>query len=158
MLTYSYNAAGPNHFDIGQFRSTTADGAHGLGWADNGSEVKVAYTFYGDSTLDGTVDISDLGDVLANYNKTGMTWSQGDYNYDGTVNNLDLGSILTNYNKSLPAPGISGMSYGGLDAQAIGMLTAAGFSVGVVPEPSTLVLLAAGLLGLVCYAWRRRRS
>jgi len=27
-----------------------------------------------------------------------------------------------------------------------------------VPEPGTLVLLAAGLLGLVCYAWRRRRS
>jgi len=27
-----------------------------------------------------------------------------------------------------------------------------------VPEPSTLVLLAAGLLGVLCYAWRRRRS
>jgi hypothetical protein len=28
----------------------------------------------------------------------------------------------------------------------------------MVPEPSTLVLLAAGVLGLVCYAWRRRRA
>jgi hypothetical protein len=27
----------------------------------------------------------------------------------------------------------------------------------IVPEPGTIVLLAAGLLGLVCYAWRRRR-
>ncbi len=26
-----------------------------------------------------------------------------------------------------------------------------------VPEPSTLVLLAAGLAGLLCYAWRKRR-
>jgi hypothetical protein len=26
-----------------------------------------------------------------------------------------------------------------------------------VPEPSTLALLAAGLAGLVCYAWRKRR-
>ena len=71
----------------------------------------------------------------------------------------DLGSVLANYNKTLPAPGISGLSSGGLDAQAIGMLTAAGFSVGVgvVPEPSTLVLLAAGLLGLACYAWRKRK-
>ncbi|HUS39881.1 MAG TPA: PEP-CTERM sorting domain-containing protein, partial [Pirellulales bacterium] len=89
--------------------------------------------------------------------KTGMTWSQGDYNYDGTVDISDLGSVLANYNKSLPDPGISGMSSGGLDAQAIQMLTAAGFSVGVVPEPSTLLLLATGLLGLVCYAWRKRK-
>jgi len=26
-----------------------------------------------------------------------------------------------------------------------------------VPEPSTLVLLAAGLLGLLAYAWRKRK-
>ena len=27
----------------------------------------------------------------------------------------------------------------------------------VIPEPSTLALLATGLLGLLCYAWRKRR-
>ena len=27
----------------------------------------------------------------------------------------------------------------------------------VVPEPSTLALLATGLIGLLCYAWRKRR-
>jgi hypothetical protein len=26
-----------------------------------------------------------------------------------------------------------------------------------VPEPSALALLASGLLGLLCYAWRKRR-
>ncbi len=26
-----------------------------------------------------------------------------------------------------------------------------------VPEPGTLALLAAGLAGLLCYAWRKRR-
>ena len=26
-----------------------------------------------------------------------------------------------------------------------------------IPEPSTLALLAAGLAGLLCYAWRKRK-
>ena len=26
-----------------------------------------------------------------------------------------------------------------------------------VPEPGTITLLSAGLIGLVCYAWRKRR-
>jgi len=30
-------------------------------------------------------------------------------------------------------------------------------AVSIVPEPSTLALLAAGLLGLIAYAWRRRK-
>ena len=37
----------------------------------------------GDANADGTVDISDLAIVLTNYDKTGMTWSQGDFNGDG---------------------------------------------------------------------------
>ena len=109
MLTTSYDALGPNRFDIGQFQSTTADDSHGLGWAaDGASQVKVAYTFYGDATMDGSVDSNDLTKVLANYNQ---------------------GPIV---------PGITAV--GVLDAQAIQMLTATGFTV--VPQSDTPALLA----------------
>ncbi|MCG2683825.1 MAG: PEP-CTERM sorting domain-containing protein [Planctomycetales bacterium] len=31
------------------------------------------------------------------------------------------------------------------------------FKLTVIPEPSTLALLATGLIGLLCYAWRKRK-
>jgi hypothetical protein len=38
-------------------------------------------------------------------------------------------------------------------AQAFGDI----WATGTIPEPSTLVLLVSGLLGLLAYAWRKRR-
>jgi len=155
-LKASYNPAGS--WTAGQFKCSTADLSHGLGWADDpgSSQVRVAYTYYGDATLDGSVDSSDLAKVLANYNQmTNMVWSQGDFNYDAKVDSSDLAKVLANYNQGPVVPGINAVSYGRLDAQAIQMLTTAGFSV--VPEPSNLVLLGASLLGLLAYAWRRRK-
>ena len=87
-------------WDTGKFQITTAhgDATHGLGWADNGSNVTVMYTLYGDGNL------------------------------DGTVNGADLTTVLSNYNQHLVGIGAA------------------------VPEPSTLLLAAAGLMGLLAYA------
>jgi hypothetical protein len=104
-----------------------------LGWTDDGvSKVTVAIALYGDSNLDNTVNGADLNVVLSNYNKTGGYWYQGDFNYDGTVNGADLNMVLSNYNQSL------------------GVAAA-------VPEPSALLLAAAGLMGLLACAWRKRK-
>ena len=106
----------------------------GLGWIYDAahSQLIVAYALYGDANLDGTVNGADLNTVLSNFNKTGMTWSQGDFNYDGTVNGADLNAVLSNFNQTLNV-------------------------AGAVPEPSTLLLAVAGLIGLLAYAWKKRR-
>jgi probable HAF family extracellular repeat protein len=90
----------------------------------------------GDANLDGTVNINDLSKVLTNYDKTGLDWAGGDFDGNGTVNISDLSKVLTNYDKSI------GSSAAGVRA---------------VPEPSALLLAASGLIGLVAYAWRKRK-
>ena len=108
-----------------------------MGWTDTvvGGEnlLTVAYTLYGDANLDYTVNGGDLNTVLAHYNQHGVYWAQGDFNYDGTVNGGDLNMVLAHYNQHV-------MSVSG-----------------AVPEPSTLLLAAAGLAGLLAYAWRKRK-
>ena len=98
---------------------------------DNVILALVAALFPGDANGNGTVNGADLNIVLSNYNQSGMTWSQGDFNGNGIVNGADLNTVLSNYNQGAS-------------------VTAA------VPEPSTLMLAAAGLAALLAYAWRRR--
>jgi hypothetical protein len=87
----------------------------------------------GDADGDGAVNGADLNVVLSNYNQAGMGWAQGDFNADGTVNGADLNAVLSNYNQ-----------VGGGVASA-------------VPEPSAVLLAAAGLAGWLAYAWRKRK-
>ncbi len=78
----------------------------------------------GDLDSDGIVDVADLGILGANYNLTGVTFSEGDLNGDGSVDLADLGVLGANWT-------------GG---QAIGNGSA------LVPEPATLSLLTMSLL------------
>ena len=78
----------------------------------------------GDANGDGRVDINDLTVVLANYDQTGMGWTQGDFTNDGTVDINDLTIVLANYN-----------------------WTAASAGMVPVPEPASAVLLSIAAAG-----------
>ena len=153
LLTASYDTG---KWDTGKFQSSTAVAAGTtLGWKDTGTQVIVMDTLPGDITLDGSVNALDLNILLAHYNTTGDTWATGDLNYDGKTNSLDLNILLAHYNTSLPA-GSDVIGAGSLDPSEIRMLSGAGFTV-TTPEPGTFALLAAALVGLLAYAWRKRQ-
>ena len=89
----------------------------------------------GDANIDGTVDFTDLGIILNHFNQPG-TASDGDADGSGTVDFADLGLLLNNYSQPAPVLG----------------------SAAAVPEPSSLVLLAGGAMGLFLAARRKLTS
>ncbi len=93
----------------------------------------------GDANVDGEVDINDLTIVLANYNQTGMAWSQGSMDGDptGKVDINDLTLVLQNFGKTYAASAVA---------------------MAAVPEPSSLLLvLGLAVVSLAGSArWRRK--
>jgi hypothetical protein len=77
-----------------------ADGSSDLGTAAAPGQVLIKYTLAGDANLDGTVNLTDLLDLLNSYALSGRDWAEGDFNYDGTVNLTDLLTLLNSYGES----------------------------------------------------------
>ena len=140
LLTASYDGG---LWDVGQFQDSTRRWRRGLtlGLVDDTSshQVKVMATYPGDFNLDGVVDNLDRAIWFANA-FTGSTWQQGDANYDGVVNGLDRDIWFSHV--GLPP---------------ITLILPAASAVVPVPEPGTLALAFAALLGMLGYTWRKRK-
>ena len=109
--------------------------------SDLNNAAMILESLPGDANRDGKVDINDLTIVLTNFGLSGspldVTYSQGDFNGDGKIDINDLTIVLTHFGQSI-------------GSSAAGMAPA--------PEPGSLAVVAAGLAGLLAYAWRKLGS
>jgi hypothetical protein len=115
-----------------------------LGYKAIGPGVtEVRYTLLGDTNLDATVDVTDLGNLATSYGSSSATWQQGDFDRNNTVDVTDLGDLATNYGRSLAA---------GSDTSALpAALTAA------VPEPASMSTVGLAVIGALVRRRRPRR-
>ncbi len=165
LIRSGYNAAAGGAWDGPGIRSADAatqpDGLTAVGVLPNTDEkvggktafegeavdataVLARYTWWGDANLDGVVDANDY-DVIDKYflftpdpDNTG--WWTGDFTYDGRVDANDYDRIDKAF---LFQTGPLG---GGDD----------GVAASLTPEPATVILVAAGVVGL--WGSRRRRA
>jgi hypothetical protein len=103
------------------------------------------YTYGGDATLDGKLNIDDYVKIDSGI-ASGLTgWVNGDFNYDGKVNIDDYTTVIDanigNQNGIFPTAG---------GAESLGGVTA-------VPEPTSIAGVAIGLLTMASRRRRRER-
>src|SRR4030095_8629256 len=68
-----------------------------------GGDTLVMYTYAGDATLDGKINVDDYGRIDLNVNLAGASgWYNGDFNYDGKINVDDYGII--DFNVGIQGP------------------------------------------------------
>jgi hypothetical protein len=104
--------------------------------------VLMAFTRTGDANLDGVVNDDDVTIVGATYapGVAGASWATGDFDYNGFVDDDDVTLLGVFYDPSAPP----------LAAPA------SGAGVSAVPEPTSLILSLAGLVGIGAFVRRRR--
>lgn len=113
------------------------------------STLLVATTLKGDTNLNFVVNFDDLLALAQNYGASSKVWSQGDSDYNGSVNFDDLLALAQNYGASYLMDGSIVVD----QATAANFESDWAFALSIVPEPTSLGLLAGGLIVLL-----RRRA
>lgn len=136
--------------------STSADfgsGHFALGYAEAGSigvmnfltfpvlptDTLIRFTRYGDTQLDGVVNLIDFNNLASNFGNNNAVWRQGDFNYDMIVNLFDFNLLASNFGTSASPDGPTPADWAALAS--------------AVPEPGGALVLALAGAALV----RRRR-
>ncbi len=99
------------------------------------TDILVKYTYLGDATLDGKVDLNDLNTVLNNLGTTSSLWINGNFDGAATIDLNDLNDVLNHLGVVVPT-----------NVSAVSVATAllAGFTPSAAPEPASLSVLAMG--------------
>ena len=99
--------------------------------------------------MDLTQMLNYLDSWKAHVGGVDATWEMGDADYDGAVDGLDLALWKEHFNSlSSGEASLSACDFVGAPASFSGM---------AVPEPGTVAMLAAGMIGLLAYVRRKRK-
>lgn len=82
-----------NRTAVGYVNGTGSNGAAA-------GDLLVAWALQGDTTLKGSVGLSDYNTLAANFNKAGG-WAQGDFDYDGSITLNDYNLLAGDFNNTL---------------------------------------------------------
>ncbi|HZZ44179.1 MAG TPA: autotransporter-associated beta strand repeat-containing protein [Tepidisphaeraceae bacterium] len=158
VLTYIRNAYHAGAWDLPGLTSSsiTPTNSTALGYYDDGSQVTVKYTWYGDLNLDGRVNGDDYALLDQQVAKFGLgaagSWVNGDVNYDGVVDANDY--LLTDQAFAAQTGTLSPSFLAQREAEFgdayVSSLLAS------VPEPTSFCFVAAALMTIS--ARRRRHS
>jgi autotransporter-associated beta strand protein len=124
---------------------TASDTAVWAGQTVSGTDTLVMYTYAGDATLDGRINVDDYNRIDTGVGMGVSGWSNGDFNYDGKINIDDYTIIDANIGPQGP----QFFSAGGTS------LAASLNGVSAVPEPAAGLSVLAFVLAQTT---RRRRS
>ncbi len=115
---------------------------------------------YGDVNTDGHVDISDLSIMGAHWSQHpaagGFGWGVGDLNSDGVVDISDLSLLGAHWGETAPWA-LGQANVANLSVADLGVYMQA-YIHASIPEPSSVVLFLAAMLGLIGLRRRLRHS